>query len=178
MHALVREQRYCWDRSALCFYSVALQMALASLTKEKTCHIFSEASLPQQLGDQATVHASEGLPDKGNGTCQRFWANVVLQTPRTLLCLLEDEFVAIKTKTKGKLASAATAHPGLDWETPVSKWCHGNASYSAIRPVWSLKGEPTGIEQGVQMQTHKHLGRTPLTSLIWVRNQTKSEAAL
>lgn len=99
MHALVREQRYCWDRSALCFYSVALQIALAALTEEKTCHIFSEASLPQQLGDQAAVHACKGLTDKGNGTCQRFWANLRLQTLKRSFARGKMGVCAIKTKT-------------------------------------------------------------------------------
>lgn len=163
-HALVWEQRYCWDRSALCFYSVALQIALAALTKEKTCHIFSEASLPQQLGDQATVHACKGLPDKGNGTCQRFWANLRLQT---LKCRFAWGKTGMRARPRNQdenwrqFGISCNSSPWA-WlrNTCVSKWCHGNASYSAIRPVWGLKGEPTGWEQGIQTQTRKHLGKT------------------
>lgn len=48
----------------MCFYGDAPQIALVALSKEKTCHIFTEASLAQQLGDQATVYACKDEPDK------------------------------------------------------------------------------------------------------------------
>lgn len=57
-----------------------LQIALVVLSEEKTCHIFTEASLAQQLGDQATVCARNVLPDKGICTCQRFWTDLQLHT--------------------------------------------------------------------------------------------------
>ena len=64
----------------MCFYGDAPQIALVALSKEKTCHIFSEASLAQQLGDQATVYACKDLPDKGIGTCQQFLTDLGLHT--------------------------------------------------------------------------------------------------
>lgn len=148
----------------MCCYSVALQIALAALAKEETCHIFSEASLPQQLGDRATVHAWQRPARQRGLRLSAFCSEFKAADTETRLRPrgrggTRPRVRAIKAKKLKaiwlQLQQLALGLNGKHLCVKVVPWqrflfCNQASVRLERRAHWQRAG-------GVQTQTHKHL---------------------